>query len=69
MDFEHLHKHERIILNAVIVGGITMFSILSVGPPSWNVLYAGFVAGILTFLTQVKTLTSDEEKPALLCFI
>jgi len=69
MDFDHLKKHERVILNAVIVGGITMFSILSVNQPSWNILYAGVIAGVLTFLTQIKTLISDDEKLPLLCFI
>ncbi len=69
MDLSNLKTHERIILNSIIVGGITMFSVLSVNEPTWNLLYAGIVAGILTCLTQLKTITNNDQRPQLLSLI
>ncbi len=54
IDFANLTPNQKILVNAVLVSGISMFSIFATQPFSFNILYAGFVAGILTGLIQLQ---------------
>jgi len=67
MDLSNLKPHEKIILNSMIVAGITMFSVYAANPFSLNILYSGIMAAALTFLTQLKTLT--DKGPMLLSLV
>lgn len=55
---EALTPFQRVLVNAFIIAGITFFSTLSINfPPSAQNLWAASIAGILSLLTQLKTIT------------
>ncbi len=61
---ETLTPIQRVIVNALIIAGITLFSTLSIAyPPSAQNLWAAFIAAMLSLLTQLKTITDVELKP------
>ncbi len=67
MDLQKLSRGDKIILNAVIVAGITFFSSLAATgyPPTIANVYAGVIGAGLAFFTQCRGLTTDSEPPKL----
>lgn len=56
---------KRVIINAFIIASITFFSTLSIDyPPQVQNIWAAGIAGILAFLTQIRTITdSNKSRP------
>ncbi len=64
MDINNLTDTERIILNAILVGGIVFFSSLTItGLPTIENIYAAFVGASLSILTQLLELTREYGTP------
>jgi hypothetical protein len=65
VDLDNLTQSQKIVLNACLIGGITFFSTMTAtgGLPTITTLWAGFVAMMLALLTQLLTLTKDDQAP------
>jgi hypothetical protein len=61
-------KIPKEIRNALIVGGICLFSTLATQPPSWNIFYTSFIGAGLTFLIELKNTYKIETKNGDLAF-
>lgn len=59
-----MNRKERvkiILLNAIVIAGITFFSTLSLQyPPEAQNIWAAFIGATLALLTQIRTLTDEE---------
>lgn len=63
MDIKDLTQTERIFVNAMLIGGITFFSSLTVtGFPTVANIYAAFVGSMLAFMIQIKTWFDTEQQ-------